>query len=109
LTSCSACQSLRDGSVRRVLIGHGCAAELVLLRAEHEQKIEVGDDLTALGLISRIEYALDRFEIDLEEQTRRRTDAIARLKGYQPRLGEPFLLQGELERDDFSWNRIRRF
>jgi hypothetical protein len=84
-------------SVRRVLIGHGCAAELALLRTEHEQKIEVGDDLTALGLISRIEYALDRFEINLEEQTRRRTDAIAQLKGYQPRLGEPFPLQGELD------------
>ena len=59
--------------------------------------IEIGDDLTALGLIARLEHALDRFEAELEEQQRRRTDAMARLKGYEPRLGEPFPLQGELD------------
>ena len=55
------------------------------------------DDLTALGLIARLEYVLDRFEADLEEQARRKADAIARLAGYEPRLGEPFPLQGELD------------
>jgi predicted RNase H-like nuclease (RuvC/YqgF family) len=57
----------------------------------------VQDDLTALGLVSRLEYVLDRFEADLEEQTRRAADAGQRLAGYEPRLGEVFPLQAELD------------
>jgi hypothetical protein len=57
----------------------------------------VQDDLTALGLISRLEYVLDRFESDIEEQTRRAVDAGQRLAGYEPRLGEVFPLQAELD------------
>ena len=40
---------------------------------------------------------LDRFEADIEEQTRRAADAKQRLAGYEPRLGEAFPLQAELE------------
>ena len=36
-------------------------------------------------------------ETELEEQRRRVTDAKARLAGYEPRLGETFPLQGELD------------
>jgi hypothetical protein len=36
-------------------------------------------------------------EADLEEHRRRVTDAKARLAGYEPRLGEAFPLQGELD------------
>jgi predicted RNase H-like nuclease (RuvC/YqgF family) len=53
--------------------------------------------LTALGLISRLEYVLDRFEADIDEQTRRAADAARRLAGYEPRLGEVFPLQAELD------------
>jgi len=84
-------------SVRRHLAGQGYSAELVLECTGYAQAIDVGDRLTALGLIARLEYVLDHFEDDLEEQTRRRDDAIARLAGYEPRLGEPFPLQGELD------------
>jgi hypothetical protein len=46
-----------------------------------------------------IEAALsgDRMEADLEEHRRRATDAKVRLAGYEPRLGEAFPLQGELD------------
>ncbi|MDA8248133.1 MAG: helicase-related protein, partial [Rhodospirillales bacterium] len=84
-------------SVRREPGSQGCSAELVLQRTGYAQIIPVQDDLTALGLVARLEYALDRFETDLEEQQRRRADAVARLAGYQPRLGEAFPLQGELD------------
>ena len=61
------------------------------------RRSRVQDDLTALGLIARLEYVLDHFEADLEKQTRRAADAVARLAGYEPRLGETFPLQGELD------------
>ena len=51
----------------------------------------------AVGIIARLEHALDRMEAELEEQRRRVTDAKARLAGYEPRLGEAFPLQGELD------------
>jgi hypothetical protein len=83
--------------VRRNRAGQDGSAELVLQRSDNEQRIDVEDDLTALGLIARLEHALDRFEADLEEQTRRQADATARLADYTPRLGEAFPLQGELD------------
>ena len=36
-------------------------------------------------------------EAEIEEQRRRVTDAKARLAGFEPRLGEVFPLQGELD------------
>jgi hypothetical protein len=36
-------------------------------------------------------------DTELEEQRRRAVDAKARLAGYEPRLGETFALQGELD------------
>ena len=49
----------------------------------------------ALSLASN--HALERFEAEREEQTRREQDACARLAGYEARLGEPFPLQDELD------------
>ncbi len=83
--------------VRRNRPGQGCTAELLLQRTGDAHRINVEDGLTALGLIARLEHALDRFETELAEQTGRQTDAIARLAGYTPRLGETFPLQGELD------------
>jgi hypothetical protein len=50
-----------------------------------------------MGLIARLEHALERFEAEQEEQTRREQDASVRLAGYEARLGEPFPFQGELD------------
>ena len=61
----------------------------------YEQEVRVEDDLTALGLVSRLEYMLDRFEAELAEHRRR--VAETRLPGYQRRLGEGFDLQDELD------------
>ncbi len=47
-----------------------------------------------MGLIARLEHALERFEAEREEQTRREQDASARLAGYEVRLGEPFRVAG---------------
>ncbi len=84
-------------TVRPVFVDGRCAPELLLIRTDHKQAIEVGDDLTEMGLIARLEHALDRFEEELEQQARRKADATARLRGYEPRLGAPFPLQGELD------------
>jgi hypothetical protein len=84
-------------SVSRNLAGGLFSGHLVLQRTGYEQVIDVQDDLTALGLISRLEYVLDRFEADIEEQTRRAADAAQRRAGYEPRLGEVFPLQAELD------------
>ena len=53
--------------------------------------------MTPLGLISRLEHALDRFELDLQEQQRLASDATRRLADYEARLGEAFPLQAELD------------
>ena len=44
-----------------------------------------------------LEHALERFESEREEHTRREQDASARLTGYEARLGEPFPWQSELD------------
>ena len=81
----------------RISPGTAAQAGCGLLRTARQQDIEVGTDLSELGLISRLEHALDRFEDGLEENVRRKADAEARLRGYEPRLSEPFPLQGELD------------
>ena len=83
--------------VRQDLAGRCCEGSLRLLRTAHTQDIGVEGDLTDLGLVSRLEHALDRFEDGLEDNVRRKADAEARLGGYEPRLGEPFALQTELD------------
>ena len=84
-------------SVRRTLIGRNCGGQLLLQRTQFEQPIEVGDDLTPLGLIARLESTLIGSRRIWRNSSGKKTDAAARLKGYEPRLGEPFPLQGELD------------
>jgi hypothetical protein len=71
--------------------------ELWLERTGMEQDVELSQDLTPLGLISRLEYMLDRFEVELAEQRRRLREAEQRLPGYHQRIGEVFALQDELD------------
>jgi N12 class adenine-specific DNA methylase/adenine-specific DNA methylase len=71
--------------------------DLALERTDFSQSIGIDSETTPVGLIARLEHALDRMETDLEEQRRRVTDAKARLAGYEPRLGVVFPLQGELD------------
>jgi hypothetical protein len=71
--------------------------DLALERTDFPQSIGIDGETTPVGLIARLEHALDRMDADLEEHRRRVTDAKARLAGYEPRLGEAFPLQGELD------------
>ncbi len=66
-------------------------------RTGYEQEVRTEEDLTAMGLVSRLEYLLDRMEVDLAEHRRRITEAEARVSGYQRRLGEAFAYEGELD------------
>ena len=61
------------------------------------QSIDLDTETTAIGIIARLEHAIDRMDLESGEQRRRVGDAKARLAGYQPRLGEVFPLQGELD------------
>jgi N12 class adenine-specific DNA methylase len=71
--------------------------DLALERTAFAQPISIDGETTSVGIIARLEHALDRMEADLEEHRRRVTDAKGRLAGYEPRLGEAFPLQGEFD------------
>jgi len=66
-------------------------------RTGYEQEVRIEDELTPMGLITRLEYQLDRFEVDLAEHRRRIAEADARGSTYQQRLGEAFAYQAELD------------
>jgi N12 class adenine-specific DNA methylase len=70
---------------------------LALERTDFAQPIGIDAETTPVGLIARLEHALDRMETEFAEQRRRVADAKARLAGFEPRLGEAFPLQGELD------------
>ena len=84
-------------SVHRTMVGNVWVADLVLQRTDYEQTIDVFDELTALGIIARLESIIDRFERELEDQDRKLADATSRIAGYQPRLDQDFALQPELD------------
>jgi hypothetical protein len=77
--------------------GESYDLEVWIERTGSEQAIRLDGELTPLGLISRLEYALDRFEVELAEERRTLAEAEARLPGYERRAGEPFTLEAELE------------
>jgi hypothetical protein len=79
---------------------------LVMRRAACDQEITVEPDLTPLGLISRLEHILERFEVDLHEQQRLASDATHRVADYEARLGEAFPLQAELDAKRAELTRI---
>jgi len=70
---------------------------LLLERTGHRQKIEVPDQPTPLGIVARLESALDRFETERAEWIAKREAAARRLADYEPRIGQAFELEGELE------------
>ena len=70
---------------------------LVLQRTRLEQEIEIDPQLTPLGLIARLEHALNGMETELAQQQRRRAENERRLQDYERRGGRPFELAEELE------------
>ena len=69
---------------------------LVLQRTRLEQEIEIDPQLTPLGLIARLEHALNGMETELVLQQRRRSENEHRLRDYETRLDRPFELAAEL-------------
>ena len=83
--------------VERLRREEGAVHVLVCLeRTGRKQAVEIGDELTPLGLISRLEYILDRFEADLAEDRPRLSEAEQRLPAYRWRVGEVFAFEAEL-------------
>ncbi|HUZ92141.1 MAG TPA: helicase-related protein, partial [Methylocella sp.] len=71
--------------------------ELTIQRTGRADEIAYDSDITALGLISRLEYCLGRFEVELTEQKRAAADAAHRLPPYRQRLGAPFAFAEEID------------
>ena len=76
---------------------HTRSLRLILQRTRLEQEIEVDRQLTPLGLVARLEHALNGMEAELLEQQRRQVENERRLQDYTTRVGRPFELDGELE------------
>lgn len=70
---------------------------LLILRTGRDEAVKCEADLTPLGLISRLEHALARFEAALSENRGIIAQAGTWLPSLQSRLGVPFALQGELD------------
>jgi hypothetical protein len=68
----------------------------LILQCAIPQRIELPDEPTPLGVIARLEGALDRLETDRREQEERLAAARNRLADYEPRIGEPFEFEAEL-------------
>jgi len=70
--------------------------DVLLDRTGEATEIAFSADLTALGLISRLEHALDHFEAELAEHRRSIIENSRRIADYEPRIGGVFALAGEL-------------
>ncbi|AWV20202.1 Superfamily II DNA and RNA helicase (SNF2 family) (plasmid) [Roseomonas mucosa] len=82
---------------RRYQQGAKLELHLLLTRTGGEQEIQIEDDLTAMGLVSRLEYDLGRFEAELAEHRRRLAEAQRQLPAYESRLATGFEFADELE------------
>ena len=69
---------------------------VALDRTGEAGEIEFSVELTALGLVSRLEHALDHFDAELAQHRRSLAENRVRMADYTPRLGMPFPLQAEL-------------
>ena len=66
-------------------------------RACRSDPIACEKDVTPLGLVSRLESALSRFEVELAEERRTVAEVSGWLPGFKARLGDPFPHQAELD------------
>jgi hypothetical protein len=72
--------------------------ELRLDRAlKSSDAIDLDKDVTPLGLVSRLESALGRFEVELAEERRTVAEVSGWLPGFKARLGGAFPHEAELE------------
>jgi hypothetical protein len=71
--------------------------EIRLARACRSDPIACEKDVTSLGLVSRLEAALSRFEVELAEERRTVAEVSGWLPGFKARLGDSFQHQAELD------------
>jgi hypothetical protein len=64
--------------------------ELRIIRTGKAETIECGKGVTPLGLISRLEYALSRFQVELAEERRTAAEISGWLPGFKARVGDLF-------------------
>jgi N12 class adenine-specific DNA methylase len=78
---------------------HKIMSSHVVLRrnGDYREEIDLPEDPSPLGVIARIESALTRFESQLDESIHRIEDAKRRLADFEPRLGQVFDMQAELD------------
>ena len=69
----------------------------MLRRTGARYEVDLSMTVTPLGAISRLEHALSNFENERQDYRRRLIEGEKRLAAYQPRLGETFAFEGELE------------
>jgi N12 class adenine-specific DNA methylase/adenine-specific DNA methylase len=69
----------------------------VLKRTGADYEIDFPVTVTPLGAIARLEHALSNFEDEQDNYRRRLEDARRRVASYQPRIGETFAFEAELE------------
>jgi hypothetical protein len=72
-------------------------SEFVIQRCNKRDLLEIPENLTPLGIIARLEAYFGRFDAELEEAEMRVAEGTRRVADYEPRLGQPFDLQGELD------------
>ena len=70
---------------------------LLIALTGRDEAVKCETDLTPLGLVSRLEHALTRFEANLAEMRGIIAQAETWLPSLQSRLGVPFALQNELD------------
>jgi len=76
---------------------HAAPISVHLERTEYPQPIDYSGDLTAIGLVSRLEHMLARFEAEQIEARHTLEEATARLPGYRQRLGQSFGFEAALD------------
>ena len=85
-----------SAQVRKTWRHKALQVDVQLDRTGEGTEIAFPADLTALGLISRLEHALDHFEAELAEHRRTIVENNRRIADYEPRVGGVFALTGEL-------------
>ena len=70
--------------------------EAIIYRSNNNERIGLPEELTALGVVARLENTLTRFEVELEEAEQRVNDAEHRIADFEPRLDQPFDMKDEL-------------
>jgi N12 class adenine-specific DNA methylase/predicted RNA methylase len=73
------------------------SAEFVIQRHNTRERLDIPENPTPLGIIARLESYFGRFDAELEEAQMRVAEGTRRVADYEPRLGQLFDLQGELD------------